>query len=471
MAPRRYTFPAGFLWGSATAAYQIEGATREDGRGDSIWDAFCRRPGAVADGSSGDEACRHYHRWREDLDLVRDLGHRAYRFSVAWPRIQPLGSGAFNPLGLDFYERLVDGMLERGISPNCTLYHWDLPTPLEERGGWLERDTALRFADYADAVARRLGDRVDLWATFNEANVFTSLGYERGLQAPARREGAQAYRQVIHHVLLAHFRGIRALRARMRRPGARAGIVLSPVAVWPQDARPATLEACERRWSAEVDWWMLPLTEGRYPEGPWSDLEAQGAAPEVRPGEFGSLFAPMDYIGLNYYNPSRTAEDPHDPRGWTHVPRPPQSPRQDMPGWEVFAPALRSQLLRAHRRYHLPIYVTENGMGLKGEEPGPDGIVHDARRVDYMRRHLAEISRAISEGADVRGYFHWSLMDNFEWAFGYTLRFGMVHVDYATYRRTPKDSARWYRDCIREGGFEADLEDQPAPPGWVQEGK
>ncbi|MGH7442641.1 MAG: glycoside hydrolase family 1 protein, partial [bacterium] len=262
MPSQRFQFPPDFVWGSATAAYQIEGAVRADGRGDSIWDAYCRLPGKIHDGSDGAEACRHYEHWRNDLDLIRDLGHQAYRFSVAWPRIQPLGSGAFNPKGFDFYGRLIDGMLERGIKPNCTLYHWDLPTPLEKQGGWLNRETAQRYQDYAAAVAKRFGDRVDFWSTFNEANIFTSLGYELGVQAPGRREGAQACRQVVHHVLLAHGLGMKALREHMRRPGAQAGIVLSPLAIWPQDKSPETLAAAERRWQMDSDWWMLPMTKG-----------------------------------------------------------------------------------------------------------------------------------------------------------------------------------------------------------------
>jgi beta-glucosidase len=457
---QRFDFPPDFVWGSATAAYQIEGATRSDGRGDSVWDAFCRVKGNIADGSSGDEACRHYEFWREDLDLIKALGHQSYRFSVAWPRLQPSGSGAFNAKGFDFYGRLIDGMLERGIKPNCTLYHWDLPSALEDEGGWLNRDTALRYRDYAFEVAKRFGDRVDFWATFNEANIFSLLGYELGVQAPGRREGPKAYRQVIHHVLLAHGLGMQALRANMRRPGAKAGIVLSPATVWPQDKRPETLAAAGRRWQMESDWWMLPMTEGRYPEWPWKRLGA--AVPEIRPGDMETMRQPMDYIGLNYYSPARVVADPADPEGWKGVPRSPQAPHPDMPGWEVFAPGMRSLLLQYHRRYHIPIYVTENGMGLKGEVPGPDGVVHDPRRTDFLKRHLAEIRRAMDQGADVRGYYHWSLMDNFEWSFGYTLRFGLVHMDYETYKRTPKDSALWYRDFIKAGSFEADYEDKPS---------
>jgi beta-glucosidase len=461
MPNQRYEFPQGFLWGSATAAYQIEGATRADGRGDSIWDAFCRDSRRVADHSSGEDACRHYELWEQDLDLLREMGHQAYRFSVAWPRIQPEGSGAFNPKGFDFYGRLIDGMLERGIKPNCTLYHWDLPTALEKEGGWLNRETALRFQDYAHAVTKAFGDRVDLWATFNEANVFTILGYDLGVHAPARKEGAKAYRQVIHHVLLAHGLGLRAMRPNLTRPGAQAGIVLSPATVWPQDSRPETVAAARRRFELESDWWMLPMTQGRYPEGAWKRLGQ--AVPEPRPGDLEAICQPMDYIGLNYYSPARLTADPNDPLGWKVVPRSPQAPRPDMPGWEIFAPAMRSLLLQYHRRYRLPIYVTENGMSISADAPGADGAVHDPRRIEFIKRHLVEIRRAMDQGADVRGYFHWSLMDNFEWALGFTQRFGLVHVDFKTQKRTPKDSALWYRDFIRERAFEADFADKPSP--------
>jgi beta-glucosidase len=453
-------FPPGFVWGAATAAFQIEGATQADGRGQSIWDEFCRRPGAIRDHSDAEVACGHFQRWAQDLDLMRELGLQGYRFSVSWPRVQPGGRGAFNQAGMDFYERLVDGLLERGIQPNCTAYHWDLPVELEREGGWLNRGTAQRFADYAGGLAKRLGDRVDLWATFNEANIFTLLGYETGSHAPGRREGAKACRQVVHHVLLAHGLAMQAMRPHVRRPGAQLGIVMSPSAAWPQDRRPGSLRAAANRFAMDSDWWMLPMTQGRYPAFAWKRLGAD--VPEVQGGDLQAIHQPLDYIGLNYYSPARVVEDPLDPQGWKPVPRSPLAPRPDMPGWEVFAPALRGLLLHYHRRYKLPIYVTENGMSVAGDAPDAQGRVDDPRRIDFLSRHLAEIHRAMAEGADVRGYFHWSLMDNFEWALGYTQRFGLVHVDYATLKRTPKASALWYRQAIQQGGFEApDYPDQP----------
>ena len=453
-------FPDGFVWGAATAAFQIEGATAADGRGQSIWDEFCRRPGAIRDRSNADIACGHYERLDQDLDLMRELGLQSYRFSVAWPRVQPGGRGPMNEAGLAFYDRLVDGLLARGILPNATAYHWDLPVELEREGGWLNRDTAYRFADYAGALAKRLGDRVGLWATFNEANIFTLLGYETGSHAPGRREGAKACRQVIHHVLLGHGLGLQAMRPHLRRPGAQAGIVMSPSAAWPQDARPGSLRAAANRFAMDSDWWMLPMTRGRYPAFAWKRLGAD--VPEVQGGDLKDICQPMDYIGLNYYSPARVVEEPLDSGGWRPVPRSPLAPRTDMPYWEVFAPALRGLLLHYHRRYKLPIYVAENGMSTAADAPGPDGSVADPRRIDFLARHLAEIHRAMAQGADVRGYFHWSLMDNFEWALGYTQRFGLVHVDYATLKRTPKDSAKWYRQAIRQGGFDApDYPDLP----------
>lgn len=457
MTPKRYQLPAGFVWGAATAAFQIEGALEAGGRGQSIWDEFCRRPGAIRGGANAEDACRHYELYERDLDLMKALGLQSYRFSFGWPRVQPGGRGGFNEAGFAFYDRLIDGMLARGIRPNATAYHWDLPLELERAGGWLNRDTAYRFRDYADELGRRFGDRVDFWATFNEANIFTMLGYENGHHAPGRREGAKAYRQVIHHVLLAHGLGAQALRPRLRRPGAQLGIVMSPMSVWAQDARPGSLRAAANRFAMDSDWWLQPMVLGGYPDFAWRRLGAD--VPEVAGGDLALMRQPLDYLGLNYYSPARVVEDPLDPDGWKVVPRGPLAPTTSMPHWEVFAPALRSLLLRTYRRYKLPLYVTENGLSLAEDAPGPDGAVHDPRRIDFLKRHLVEIARAVEAGADVRGYFHWSFMDNFEWALGYTQRFGLVHVDYASFARTPKDSALWYRDAIAANGFDA--EDYP----------
>jgi beta-glucosidase len=454
MPTQRFDFPKDFVWGAATAAYQVEGAAQEDGRGDSVWDMVCRQKGFVVDGSSGAQACDHYHRWEADLDMIKDLGHQAYRFSIAWPRVIPGGRGEVNEKGLAFYDRLVDGMLKRGIRPNATLYHWDLPTPLEDAGGWINRDTAYRFQDYADAVAKRLGDRVEFWATFNEPGVFVGLGYDLGIHAPGKRLGHKAVNQAIHHVLLAHGLGIQALRKHVTRPDAKLGIVLAPTACWPQFNSPQDLAMAEKRFAHDNDWWVLPMVEGRYPEQVWKDKGDD--VPELRAGDLETIGQAIDYLGVNYYSPARMVADPAQAQGWRWIPRAPDAPKPDMPGWEIFAPAMRSMLLQFSRRYKKPLYITENGMSIAADKPGADGSVHDPVRTDFMRRHLIEVHRAIAEGADVRGYFHWSLMDNFEWALGYTQRFGMVHVDYETLKRTPKDSALWYREVCKGGGFESE---------------
>jgi beta-glucosidase len=451
---QRFNFPKDFVWGAATAAYQVEGAANEDGRGDSVWDQVCRQPGFVVDGSSGDVACDHYHRTDQDLDMMKNLGLQAYRFSIAWPRIIPGAKGRPNEKGLAFYDRLVDGLLKRGIRPNATLYHWDLPTELEDAGGWINRDTAYRFQEYADAVARRLGDRVEFWATFNEPGVFVGLGYDLGIHAPGKRLGRKAVNQAVHHVLLAHGLGMQALRKHVTRRDAKLGIVIAPTAVWPQYNTPENVAVAEQRFARENDWWVLPMVEGRYPEQVWK--EKGDNVPELREGDLKTIHQPMDYLGVNYYSPARMVADSAQPQGWRWIPRAPDAPKPDMPGWEIFAPAMRSLLVQFTKRYKLPLYITENGMSIAADKPGADGQVHDPVRTDFIRRHLIEVHRANAEGADVRGYFHWSLMDNFEWALGYTQRFGMVHVDYQTQVRTPKDSALWYSGVIKENGFECE---------------
>ena len=464
----RYDFPPQFLWGAATAAYQVEGAADADGKADSIWDRFCRQPGAIADGSSGAVACDHYHRLEQDLDLMAALGLRAYRFSISWPRVQPLGAGPANGRGLDFYDRLVDGLLKRGLTPNATLYHWDLPQALEDRGGWPARDTALRFADYAALAAKRLGDRVALWATFNEPAVFVDLGYSQGVFAPGRRENPRTVRQAIHHVLLAHGLGMQALRAHAK-ADAQLGIVLNPALVWPDRETPLHYAAAEACWAEENDWWVLPMTQGHYPEAVRRRLAHHGHAPQVHTGDLEQIRQPLDYLGVNGYFPARVEPDMSGERGYRRLPFSARNEPLTSFGWEVYAPAFRAMLLQFHRRYDRPLYVTENGISVVQPNPGPDGAVHDDRRIDYLKKHLAALHQARAAGADVRGYFHWSLLDNFEWSSGYTQRFGLVHVDYATLKRTPKDSAHWYRAMIAEGGFTADVPEVIS--GWERRGE
>ena len=465
---QRYAFPDSFLWGAATAAYQIEGAVAEDGRGDSIWDAYCRKPGAVQGGSSGAVACDHYHRWPEDQALMSGLGLKSYRFSIAWPRIQPLGKGPGLEAGLGFYDRMIDGLLQRAIAPNATLYHWDLPTALEDHGGWRNRDTAYRFQDYAAQVAKRLGDRVALWATFNEPQAFVGCGHVGGFHAPGRKDPDQVVRQIMHHVLLAHGLGMQALRATVRKD-TKLGIVMAPTLVWPAKETPLHYAAAEACWTEDNEWWMQPMLHGCYPELVRRRLAAQGHAPVMVNDDLAQIQQPMDYLGVNGYFPIKVEPDPNAPLGFRRLPQSARNEPLTSMRWEVFAPAFRSLLVQHHRRYGLPLYVTENGLSIAEDAPGPDGQVHDPRRIDFMQKHLAAVHQARQAGADIRGYFHWSFMDNFEWAEGYRQRFGLIHVDYATQKRTPKDSYAWYRRVIEAGGFDAAVPEVVS--GWEKEGE
>ena len=430
-------FPREFVWGVATSAYQIEGAAHEDGRGDSIWDEFCRRPGAIKDGSNGDRACDHYHRVDEDVDLIAGLGVRAYRFSIAWPRVQPRGEGAWNEKGFGFYERLVDRLLARGIAPYLTLYHWDLPQALQEKGGWVSRETTLRFAEYAAEVGRRLGDRVASIATHNEPWVIAILGHEAGIFAPGLRS-QKAAMQVAHHLLLSHGVALEALRSQ----GCRAplGIVLNQAPI-----HPAT-DSSEDRAKARLDdgltirWYMDALLLGRYPDDVLSFLG--GDAPHVLEGDMDAIRRPLDFIGINYYTRNVSG---------TGAPRDPVQAGKEVTdmGWEVFPRGLSELLTRLHRDYGLPpVYIMENGAAYRDQLV--DGRVADVDRIRYLQSHIAAMADALEAGVDLRGYFVWSLLDNFEWADGYSKRFGLVHVDYETQRRTLKDSAIWYRSLCGE---------------------
>lgn len=429
-------FPAGFLWGAATSAFQIEGAAAEGGRGPSIWDAFCRQPGRIADGSRGDVACDHYHRLDEDLDLLAWLGVDAYRFSIAWPRVQPDGAGVANERGLAFYDRLVDGLLERGIRPFATLYHWDLPLALQEgRDGWRDRVTAWRFADYAAIVGRRIGDRVASFATLNEPWVVATLGHERGTFAPGIADRAIAA-QVSHHLLLGHGLAVDALRA--SGTGASVGIVLNLSPAHPRTDSPADAAMARLEDGLSNRWYLDPLFAGRYPEDVLEHLGAD--RPEVRAGDLETIGRPLDFLGVNYY--MRTVASAGEP--WT--PAAAGAAVTDM-GWEVYPDGLAEILERLHRDYAPPpLYVTENGAAFP-DTVLADGVEDEDRR-RYLEDHVAAVRRAIDRGVDVRGYFVWSLLDNFEWASGLAKRFGIVRVDYATLERTPKRSAHWYRRLI-----------------------
>jgi beta-glucosidase len=434
----RSRFPEGFEWGVATSAFQIEGAAHSDGKGPSIWDEFCHVPGAIADGSNGDIACDHYHRLESDLDLIADLGVNAYRFSISWPRVQPLGSGAVNPSGLAFYDRLVDGLLKRNIRPFATLYHWDLPAELQRRdGGWLSRDTSHRFADYARIVAQRLGDRVVSFATHNEPWVTAVLGYERGVFAPGLKNRRVGY-QVSHHLLISHALAMQAIRD--ARSKADVGIVLNMSPVYPATDSDLDLVHARLEDGRLVRWYMDALFKSRYPD---DILEHLGEdAPQTQPGDAALIARPCDFLGINYYNPIvSSSENPASPAssGAASV--------TDM-GWEVAPQSLADLLLRLNRDYELPpILITENGAAYQDELVG--GRVDDEPRRHYIESHLVAVADVIERGLDVRGYFVWSLMDNFEWAEGFRKRFGIVHVDYATLHRTLKGSALWYRSLLK----------------------
>lgn len=444
-------FPAGFLWGVATSAFQIEGAAGEDGRGESIWDRLTATPGRIQDGSDARVACDHYHRWTEDLALMAQLGVGAYRFSIAWPRVLPQGTGAVNARGLDFYDRLVDALLERRIRPFATLYHWDLPQRLQERGGWGARDTAHAFVEYAEAVSMRLGDRVRDWVTHNEPWCIATLGHEQGEHAPGHRDPAEALRAA-HHVLLSHGWAVPVLRRNS--PDAEVGIVLNLVPGEPASPSEADREETRRFDGSFNRWFLDPLFRGRYPEDAVADRVRQGhlapgPLPFVERGDLAAISAPIDFLGVNYYTREVLRSDavPEEANSPRTVPVAPQDQRTDM-GWEVHPQGLQDLLARLRRDYPpVPIYITENGAAY-ADGPDASGRIEDPRRVAYLRSHLAACARAIADGVPLAGYFHWSLLDNFEWAHGYTKRFGLVWVDLATQARTPKASFAAYRDII-----------------------
>jgi beta-glucosidase len=444
-------FPAGFRFGVATAAYQIEGAAAEDGRGPSIWDTFCAVPGAVDSGDSGAVACDHYHRWREDLDLMAELGVPSYRFSIAWPRVQPGGSGALNPAGVAFYSALVDGLLERGIEPVATLYHWDLPQALQDRGGWAARETAERFADYAGAMGEALGDRVAGWITHNEPWVVAFLGHAIGRKAPGHRDWAEAL-DVAHHLLVSHGLAVRALRATVPAE-VPIGITLNLA-----PAAGATDAEADRAAAVRLDghqnrWFLDPVLKGRYPDDLLEHYERRlGPIAARRPGDEAIIAAPIDFLGVNYYHAIRAVADP-SALPLEAAGAPAAGPTTAM-GWEMDPDGLRRLLERLRADYgDLPIYITENGAAFE-DGPPVDGVVEDPERVAYLAEHLEALAQAIAAGVDVRRYYAWSLLDNFEWEHGYAKRFGLVHVDYATQVRTPKRSAHFYRDLIADAGRE-----------------
>ncbi|MFM9445073.1 GH1 family beta-glucosidase [Streptomyces acidiscabies] len=438
--------PADFVWGAATAAYQIEGAVAEDGRSPSVWDTFSHTPGKVAGGDTGDVACDHYHRMPEDVALLSQLGLDAYRFSMAWPRVQPGGTGPVNARGIAFYDRLVDELLARDITPWATLYHWDLPQALEDAGGWPERDTAHRFAEYAGLAADALGDRVKHWITLNEPFCSAMLGYYFGDHAPGRRSFPD-FTKAAHHLLLGH--GLAVQRIREAVPDSQVGITLNPLVAHPASDAPEDIEAARRADAIGARIYLDPVLLGRYPADLLTDLAKQDAQLPVQEGDLKTIAQPLDFLGVNYYfrDVVRATDEPH---GYEGVPQT-HRPSTAMP-WEIYPEGMTALLTRLSREYPaLPLYITENGAAFDDSHSPVDatGRIQDTDRTAYLADHLAAIGLARAAGADVRGYFCWSLMDNFEWAYGYEKRFGLVHVDYETQVRTPKASALWFRDAAR----------------------
>ena len=446
-------FPTGFAWGAATSSYQVEGAWNADGKGPSIWDTFAHLPGRIANGDTGDIACEHYRRWADDIDLMAGYGLDAYRFSVSWPRVQPDGTGAPNPAGIGFYDRLVDRLLERGIRPALTLNHWDLPQALQDEGGWQSRLTVDRFAEYAALMYRALGDRVTWWITHNEPWIIAALGFRLGIHAPGIRD-TEAELRTAHHLLLSHGAAVEAHRA----SGARGdiGIALNVLPTFPLSQTDEDRRAAALSDGYTNRWYLDPIFRGAYPADILGYFGERFALDWIGEGDLERMAQPIDFLGVNYYarrvvrasRPDEDAEFAWIVRAETTT----GIPTSDL-GWEMTPGVLRDLLLHLTDTYRRPrILITENGCSLR-DEVAPDGGVHDPRRIEFMRSHLVATEDAIERGADVRGYFVWSLLDNFEWAEGYGPRFGITYVDYATQRRIPKDSARWYAGVISRNGL------------------
>ena len=458
-------FPTGFLWGTATASYQIEGAVAEDGRGESIWDRFSHTPGKVLGGDTGDVACDHYHRYRDDVALMRELGINAYRFSIAWPRVQPEGQGPLHDPGVDFYSRLVDELLAADIRPWVTLYHWDLPQALEDAGGWPARDTATRFADYATAIHDRLGDRVTAWTTLNEPWCSAFLGYATGHHAPGRHDEAASIRAT-HHLLLGHGLAVSAMRA--VQPDHEYGITLNLYPVDPASDRAEDV-AVARQVDGQCNRLFLdPVLRGSYPDDVLASFEPISGLEHIHDGDAADIAAPLDALGINYYSRHTVeAADPPDEAahdssrrepawvGVHHVAKVDTGRPKTAMGWEIDPTGLTEMLVRVSREYDAPpLYVTENGAAFP-DVVTAGGEVDDADRVAFLDGHLRAAKRAIDQGVDLRGYFAWSLLDNFEWAWGYDRRFGIVRVDYDTQVRTVKASGRWYAAVVTRNAIDA----------------
>jgi beta-glucosidase len=436
-------FPNNFYWGAATAAYQIEGAVDEDGRAESIWDRFSKTPGKVTNGDTGDVACDHYHRWEEDIHLMEELGLNAYRFSISWPRVLPEGRGMANEKGLDFYSRLVDGLLEKGIEPFATLYHWDLPMALQDAGGWLNRRILDWFTEYAELMYKRLGDRVKYWATLNEPNVFAFLGYHLGKHAPGVVDEA-TFAQVRHHLLLAHGDAVRAGRSLL--PKAQFGIVPAIAHNYPATDKPEDVATVESMWKGWTCTFLDPIFRGEYPTIPEGQDYPQ---PVILEGDMERIAAPIDYLGINHYFSHWIVKGENGYPKWVDK----DLPKTDR-GWAIYPDGMRDMLLKVTKEYgRIPIYIMENGASYP-DKVTADAKVHDTERVNYFRGYIKSLHEAIDLGVDVRGYFAWSLMDNFEWEEGYNSRFGIVYVDFDTQQRIIKDSGRFLSEIFRNNRLE-----------------
>jgi beta-glucosidase len=443
-------FPKDFLWGAATSAYQVEGAWNEDGKGESIWDRFAHTPYRIRNNDHGDVACDQYHRFEDDIALMRDLGLKSYRFSIAWSRVLPQGKGAANPKGLAYYERLVDTLLKNEIVPAPTLYHWDIPQALQDLGGWGVRESSDWFADYAQLMFKTLGDRVHFWDTFNEPWVSAFLGHGMGIFAPGLADTSLAY-QVAHHELLAHAKAVQAFRAGGFQ--GQIGIILDVEHSFPASDSEADQAACRRYVDHYVSLFADPIFKGRYPQELMEWLGPM--APKVQPGDMELISQPIDFVGINYYRGEKVRYNPG--AGYLKA----ATEHQTLPmfgqteiGWGVYPTGLKHVLLKFKNEYGNPnLYITENGLA-SPDVPDANGYVDDIQRITYLRTHLQAAHEALSEGANLKGYFCWSLLDNFEWAEGYTPRFGLIRVDYATQKRTPKHSFAWYRDVIARSAVE-----------------
>ncbi|NOX97188.1 MAG: beta-glucosidase [Nitrospirae bacterium] len=440
-------FPNKFIWGCATASYQIEGAFAEDGKGESIWDRFSHTPGKIKNGDTGDVACDHYHRFSEDVNMMAEINLPAYRFSISWSRILPSGTGKVNEKGLEFYDRLVDKLLEKQIIPFVTLYHWDLPQALEDRGGWRNKDIASAFAEYVKVVVNRLSDRVTNWMTLNELPCVAFLGYQDGYHAPGAKEPPQVVNQVIHNLLLAHGLGVQVVRTQAKKQP-EVGLVHNPAVKIPATNSPEDFAAAKAAWFESNAWWFEPLYKGKYPRDLWQEKGKD--VPEITDEEMEIISTPTDFLGLNMYTGALVkADNTPGSKGFKEIPYPEDHPKTTM-GWPINPDCIYYALKFPREKYDIPkLYVSENGCALN-DVISEEGKVYDISRIHYLRDHFASAHRAIKEGINLAGYFVWTLMDNFEWAYGCSQRFGIIFTDYSSQKRILKQSALWYKDFIEK---------------------